>query len=1027
MHDGDRDALLLEFRSDAVEEVGQRRLAGAVDRRHGLGQVSRQRRHPHHVPPPPRPHQRQQGQNRGQRARQVGVDDLLGVLRSRAPHRCVPPAHPGIGNDDVEATASLVEGDDGGCAGDVVGDVDGDGVGSATGGADDLDEALQLVDASRAQPDVVSPPAQLGRQGRADPGGGPGQEDFGRGTGRCGRGRHGTIRIEGWTNAGGFDDVRGSSNRSREGGQLSGDRLGWKAWFDHRGRFLQPRVVSSPTPVGVVPEQLLDRRKIMSDTPQQDLSQLEMAFAADAKAFVALTNAYLKLGRFMEAMVVCKKGIKALPDSVDGRLLLGRVYAEQGKIPKALEEVKALLATNPDVAEAHFFAGQLHEKAGRFEDAIEAFKEAIRKDRGHDGAKAALKAKGIDFQAGPSPQELAQQAAEEEAAAAAAAAEALRLDAEAQVAAAESAALDAARAQAAQLAQAAKARAMGSAIDHMGVPGAPVGGAARTTQSIPPTVDPAFAAAYAQNLYGYPGPQAQGGGRRLSAGFTFGLFALLLMIFVGVFFGLKTHKANQDLIKELLKEQQVLVKKDTTRGHKKALEKLEAALKLDEDQTLAVSQYAYSLAVLADRGVKESDDKVAPAVAAAQKKAKNHPLSVAAQMIMLRRSGDAAGAESLGRSLGDPKQIPVAPRVELGNALAAQGKISEMVAIADTLADASDPAAFTFAGSAYRRIGDTFKARRALDNAIKTELDHDPSRALRALLILEADDVVNLPIALDDVTTLIDLGKDALGARQLGYATLGRALISKRVRSGDRESGRDIEAARLLLRNDPEMPLFEAKQAKDEKRYDDAKKLLDDAAKLDPYRLSPYLTLIEVGARAKKFDIADKAYDDALKIFGDNLELGLARGGRLLAEQKADEALAHLKKMLTTLDLAEVHRDIGKVYMLRRDFPAAVASLKKAAEKAAVRGPGIQANVYTWLGRALAQAEDHAQAKGAYEQALAATSEFPATHYWLGVSLAALGEEAAAKDEVAKYLRAEPNGPHAEDARRRASGSPPAE
>ena len=112
----------------------------------------------------------------------------------------------------------------------------------------------------------------------------------------------------------------------------------------------------------------------MSDTPQQDLSQLEMAFAADPKAFVALTNAYLKLGRFMEAMVVCKKGIKALPDSVDGRLLLGRVYAEQGKIPKALEEVKALLATNPDVAEAHFFAGQLHEKAGRFEDAIEAFK-----------------------------------------------------------------------------------------------------------------------------------------------------------------------------------------------------------------------------------------------------------------------------------------------------------------------------------------------------------------------------------------------------------------------------------------------------------------------------------------------------------------------------------------------------------------------------------------------------------------------------------------------------------------------------
>ena len=88
----------------------------------------------------------------------------------------------------------------------------------------------------------------------------------------------------------------------------------------------------------------------MSDTPSaagpQDLSQLEMAFAADPKAFVPLTTEYLRLGRFMEAMVVCKKGIKALPDSVDGKLLLARVYAEQGKVPKAIEELKGILGTN---------------------------------------------------------------------------------------------------------------------------------------------------------------------------------------------------------------------------------------------------------------------------------------------------------------------------------------------------------------------------------------------------------------------------------------------------------------------------------------------------------------------------------------------------------------------------------------------------------------------------------------------------------------------------------------------------------
>jgi len=752
----------------------------------------------------------------------------------------------------------------------------------------------------------------------------------------------------------------------------------------------------------------------MSDSQQQDLSQLEMAFAADPKAFVPLTNAYLQLGRFMEAMVVCKKGIKAQPDSVDGRLLLGKVYAEQGKIPKALEEVKGLLATNPEVAEAHFFAAELHEKAGRFEEAIESFKETIRRDRKHEKAKAALKAKGIDFDPGPSPEEIAAAKAAEEA----------RLAAEAAAKAAEEARLaEEARAAevAAAVAAAAKAKAMGQAIDHMGVKGAPTGENARVnTSAVPGPVDPAFAAAYAQNLYGYPGPQAQGGAKKLGAGFTFGLFAILLMIVVGVIFGLKNHREKQDQVKELLKDQLALTKKDTTKGHKKALEKLLAALKIDDSQVLAVSQYAYSLSLLADRGVKEADEKaVGDAVALAKKVAKNHPLSVAAQMGALRRAGGAAGAEALGRELGDVKTLPVAVRIEVAQALAAQGKIQELVALADTLDDTPDAAGFVLAGSVYRRVGDTFKARRALDNAIKVELDHDPGRALRALLILEQDDVVNLPVALDDVTSVLDLGKDAVGARQFGYATLGRAIIGKRARASDRETGRDIEAARLLLRNDPEMPLFEAKQAKDEKRYDDAKKLLEDAIKLDAYRIAPYLMLIEVGARSKKFDISDKAYADAQKIFGDNLELGLARGQRLLADQKADEALAHLQTMVKTLDLAEVHRDIGKVYMSKRDFPAAVQSLKKAAEKAAVRGPGIQANVFTWLGRALQQAEDHTQAKEAFAQALAVTSEFPATYYFLGVSLAALQDIPASKEAMQKYLRTEPNGPYAEDAKRR--------
>ena len=131
-----------------------------------------------------------------------------------------------------------------------------------------------------------------------------------------------------------------------------------------------------------------------------DLAELEMAFAKDpaSDAFLALSAAYLEQGRFMEAMVVCKKGIKSQPDNIEGRLLLARVYAGQGKLPKAIEEVNAVLEQKADTAEAHFLLGQLHERSGRFEEAIESFKKAVAVEPSHEEAVAALKAKGIEVE-----------------------------------------------------------------------------------------------------------------------------------------------------------------------------------------------------------------------------------------------------------------------------------------------------------------------------------------------------------------------------------------------------------------------------------------------------------------------------------------------------------------------------------------------------------------------------------------------------------------------------------------------------
>ncbi|HYO71795.1 MAG TPA: tetratricopeptide repeat protein, partial [Archangium sp.] len=100
-----------------------------------------------------------------------------------------------------------------------------------------------------------------------------------------------------------------------------------------------------------------------------EITKLEQAFASDpsSDAYKPLAEAYLAAGRFMEAMVVCKKGVKAHPDRADPRLLLARVYAEQGKDKKALEEVLGALQAQPTDKASLRMAGTLQLKTGEGE------------------------------------------------------------------------------------------------------------------------------------------------------------------------------------------------------------------------------------------------------------------------------------------------------------------------------------------------------------------------------------------------------------------------------------------------------------------------------------------------------------------------------------------------------------------------------------------------------------------------------------------------------------------------------------
>src|SRR5687767_12130436 len=114
-------------------------------------------------------------------------------------------------------------------------------------------------------------------------------------------------------------------------------------------------------------------------TPPVNLTELELTVARDpgSDAVVPLLEAYLGQSRFMEAMVLGKKAIKAKPEDPSRRILLARVYELQGKIPKAIEEMAAFTKTNATHAPSLVYLGKLYDKANNANDAIASFKAAI--------------------------------------------------------------------------------------------------------------------------------------------------------------------------------------------------------------------------------------------------------------------------------------------------------------------------------------------------------------------------------------------------------------------------------------------------------------------------------------------------------------------------------------------------------------------------------------------------------------------------------------------------------------------------
>ncbi len=84
------------------------------------------------------------------------------------------------------------------------------------------------------------------------------------------------------------------------------------------------------------------------DKPSIETLKKRMARDPLSRAFLQLTEAYRKAGRFAEAVQVCQEGLERHPGYHTARIALGRTYLESGDLESARKALTEVLDTMPE-------------------------------------------------------------------------------------------------------------------------------------------------------------------------------------------------------------------------------------------------------------------------------------------------------------------------------------------------------------------------------------------------------------------------------------------------------------------------------------------------------------------------------------------------------------------------------------------------------------------------------------------------------------------------------------------------------
>jgi cellulose synthase operon protein C len=768
-----------------------------------------------------------------------------------------------------------------------------------------------------------------------------------------------------------------------------------------------------------------------------ELAKLEHSFASDpsSDAYKPLAEAYLDLGRFMEAMVVCKKGVKAHPNAADPRLLLARVYAAQNKDKKALEEVTGALQVQPEDKAALRMAGVLQLKTGEGDAGRANLLKAYQADPGDPETVTLLQQYKVEIPRPAAPAPVV-----------------------APVAAPPPAAPEAPAASTVPVAAPLPAEPRSQPAAAAGRISAPSQQAARTVSAPQPAATgPRRPRVVVEEVDDDEDDEPSSRRKGAPKGKGSKILSLVLLILIPLFAGgygwysAQAKKRGRELKKNLDVATEQL-KHDSFASYKKACEAADLALEVDPDSTAAHGYLAYAYAIRWGEhgGGDDARRQAEEHLAAAQKGKDLSSHLIAAQALIKTYSGDGKGAlaalETQVKELNDQNKASSLLYLTLG---LIQMNAGDLERARDSLERAQvlspdDPRVYAGLGAVYRRLGQDNNAWKNYDFALRYEKDHPESLLGRSLLMLEQDEP-NFAVASRDIKKLLE-AEPPPSPRQLATAQLARSLLIARVALAmptlkpdlqqklSEATGVPVDPAKAkaelvkaedtgftLDKQNPELNLIKGRRLLAEGNYDAAAEEIRKAIRVDGSRAQFHVELAKalMGKPGGEKE-ASEALVTALKTMGDSPKLVVMLGNAYRRQGKLDDALAQYLRAVKDPKAKnpEARLAMGAIYRERSEWDKAKEQLEKAVQEFFGQ-PDRVSMALTELGRVYQGKGDAVKADDAFQRSLSSYEDYSPTYYFYAAFLAKDPKQTGKVRTLAQeYVRREPKGEYLADAQR---------